>query len=224
MQYRAGPISCGRMDECRKDMCNCDHQTSKGTGKRTQNLAGTECSRVLALGRYRYARHGTAHSKAYKTGSSWIATATISLREAPTASESDIVPVPTGIVVPKIRVVPSPPTLLSLSTSSSNISDTQHQAIRDDFEKGWNEGLVQLAAVKSRLYQSWRNGVRVMRMTADAGGHGLDGLEAIELENVFHSHPERDVPVLCLAGPGTSGEHVEGCSHKFAWDVWDDTI
>lgn len=159
-----------------------------------------------------------------RPGRRGLATATISLREAPTASESDIVPVPAGIVVPKIRVVPSPPTLLSLSTSSSNISDTQHQAIRDDFEKGWNEGLAQFAAVKSRLYQSWRNGVRMMRMTADADGHGLDGLEAIEVENAFHSHPELDVPVLCLAGPGTSGKHVEGCSHKFAWDVWDDTI
>ncbi|OAX44466.1 hypothetical protein K503DRAFT_765080 [Rhizopogon vinicolor AM-OR11-026] len=159
-----------------------------------------------------------------RPGRRGLATATISLREAPTASGSDIPPVPAGIVIPKIRVVPSPPTLLSLSTSSSFISDTQHQAIREDFEEGWNEGLAQLAVVKSRLYQSWRNGVRMMRMTADGGGHGLDGLEAIEVESAFHSHHKWDAPILCLAGSGTSGKHVQGCSHNFAWGVWDDTI
>jgi hypothetical protein len=132
--------------------------------------------------------------------------------------------VPAGIVIPKIRIVPSSPILLSLSTSSSIISDTQHQTIREDFEKGWNEGVALLSVVKSRLYQSWRNGVRMMRMTEDAGMDGLNGLEDIGIENAFQSHPELDAPILCLAGPDTLGKHVQGCSHNFAWDVWDDTI
>jgi hypothetical protein len=159
-----------------------------------------------------------------RPGRRGLATATISLREAPTASVSDITHVPAGIVIPKIRIVPSSPILLSLSTSSSIISDTQHQTIREDFEKGWNEGVALLSVVKSRLYQSWRNGVRMMRMTADAGMDGLNGLEDIGIENAFQSHPELDAPILCLAGPDTLGKHVQGCSHNFAWDVWDDTI
>ncbi|KAG0704413.1 hypothetical protein DFH29DRAFT_801905 [Suillus ampliporus] len=158
-----------------------------------------------------------------RPGRRGLATATISFREAPTASEPEIIQ-----FIPKVRVVPSLPTLLSLSTSSSFIPDVQHQSIREDFEKGWNEGLAQLAAVKSRLYQSWRNGVKMMRITADAGGVGYDGLEAIEVENAFHS--ERDASaslapaILCLAGPGTSGKHMEGCNHNIAWNVWNDTI
>jgi len=108
--------------------------------------------------------------------------------------------------------------------SSSIISATQHQTIREDFEKGWNEGVALLSVVKSRLYQSWRNGVRMMCVTADAGGDGLNGLEDIRVESAFHSHPELDAPILCLAGPGTLEKHVQGCSHNFAWDVWDDTI
>lgn len=159
-----------------------------------------------------------------RPGRRGLATATISLRESSTASELDMAPVPAGIAIPKIRIIPSSPILLSLSTSSSVISDTQHQTIREDFEKGWNEGLAQLAAVKSRLYQSWRNGIQMMHMTANSGGDGLDGLEAIEVESAFHSHPERDAPILCLAGPGTSEAHVQGCGHSLAWNVWDDTI
>ncbi|KAG1749771.1 uncharacterized protein EDB91DRAFT_764402 [Suillus paluster] len=163
-----------------------------------------------------------------RPGRRGLATATISFREAPTASEPEIIHVPAGIVIPKVRVVPSSPTLLSLSMSSSFISNVQHQTIREDFEKGWNEGLGQLAAVKSRLYQSWKNGVKMMCITADAGGDGYDGLEAIGVENAFHS--ERDAsaslapPILCLAGPGTSGKHAEGCSHNIAWNVWNDKI
>lgn len=163
-----------------------------------------------------------------RPGRRGLATATISLREEPTASEPDIIHIPAGIVIPKVRVVPSSPTLLSLCTSASSITDVQHQTIREEFEKGWNEGLVQLAAVKSRLYASWTNGIRMMRITADASGGGYDGLEAIEGENAFHSAQDDNEslapPVLCLAGPGISGKHVEGCGHNVAWNVWNDTI
>lgn len=163
-----------------------------------------------------------------RPGRRGLATATISLREEPTASGPDIIHVPAGIVIPKVRVVPSSPTLLSLCTSASFITDVQHQTIREEFEKGWNEGLVQLAAVKSRLYASWKNGIRMMRITADASGGGYDGLEAIEGENAFHSAQDDNEslapPVLCLAGPGISGKHAEGCGHNIAWNVWNDTI
>lgn len=163
-----------------------------------------------------------------RPGRRGLATATISFREEPTASEPDIIHVPAGIVIPKVRVVPSPPTLLSLSTSSSFIPDVQYEAIREDFERGWNEGLAQLAAVKSRLYQSWKNGVQMMRITADASGDGYNGLEAIEVEDAFHSGLDDNAslapPILCLAGSGTSGKHIEGCGHNIARDVWNDMI
>ncbi|KAG2154611.1 hypothetical protein DEU56DRAFT_370959 [Suillus clintonianus] len=163
-----------------------------------------------------------------RPGRRGLATATISFREEPTASEPDIIHVPAGIVIPKVRVVPSPPTLLSLSTSSAFIPDVQYEAIREDFERGWNEGLAQLAAVKSRLYQSWKNGVQMMRITADASGDGYNGLEAIEVEDAFHSGLDDNAslapPILCLAGSGTSGKHIEGCGHNIARDVWNDMI
>lgn len=163
-----------------------------------------------------------------RPGRRGLATATISLREEPTASEPDIIHVPAGIVIPKVRIVPSPPVLLSLCTSASFITDIQHQTIREEFEKGWDEGLAQLAAVKSRLYGSWKNGIRMMRFTADASGGGYDGLESIEGDNVFYSEQDGNAslapPVLCLAGSGTSGKHVEGCGHNIAWNVWNDTI
>ncbi|KAG1757814.1 hypothetical protein EDB19DRAFT_1624249 [Suillus lakei] len=155
-----------------------------------------------------------AAARRIRPGRRGLATATISFREEPTVSEPDVTHVPAGIVIPKVRVVPSPPTLLSLSTSASFITDVQHQTIREEFEKGWNEGLVQLAAVKSRLYQSWKNGVRMMRITADVSGGGYDGLEAIDIENAFHSERDDNTslapPVLCLAGSGTSGKHCRG--------------
>jgi hypothetical protein len=163
-----------------------------------------------------------------RPGRRGLATATISLRDEPTVSEPDIIHVPAGIVIPKVRVVPSPPALLSLCTSASFITDVQHQTIREEFEKGWDEGLVQLAAVKSRLYASWKNGIQMMRITADIGGGGYGGLEAIEGENAFYSEQDDNAslapPLLCLAGSGTSGKHVEGCGHDIAWNVWNDTI
>lgn len=164
-----------------------------------------------------------------RPGRRGLATATISLREEePTASEPDIIHVPAGIVIPKVRIVPSPPVLLSLCTSASFITDVQHQTIREEFEKGWDEGLAQLAAVKSRLYGSWKNGIRMMRITADVSGGGYDGLEAIEGESTFYSKQDNNAslapPALCLAGSGTSGKHVEGCGHNIAWNAWNDTI
>lgn len=163
-----------------------------------------------------------------RPGRRGLATATISLREEPTASEPDIIHVPAGIVIPKVRIIPSPPALLSLCTSASFITDVQHQTIREEFEKGWDEGLAQRAAVKSRLYGSWKNGIRMMRITADVSGGGYNGLEAIEDESAFYPEQDDSVslvpPVLCLAGSGTSGKHAEGCGHNIAWNVWNDTI
>ncbi|KAG2159619.1 uncharacterized protein EDB93DRAFT_1244411 [Suillus bovinus] len=163
-----------------------------------------------------------------RPGRRGLATATISLREEPTASEPDIIHVPVGIVIPKVRVVPSPPVLLSLCTSASFITNVQHQTIREEFERGWHEGLAQLAAVKSRLYGSWKNGIRMMRITADASGSGFDGLETIEGDNAFYSEQDSNAnlatPALCLAGSGISGKHVENCGHNIAWNVWNDTI
>lgn len=163
-----------------------------------------------------------------RPGRRGLATATISLREEPTASEPDIIHVPAGIVIPRVRIIPSPPALLSLCTSAPFITNVQHQTIREEFQKGWDEGFAQLAAVKSRLHGSWKNGMRMMRITADVSGSGYDGLEAIEGENAFYSKQDDSTrltpPVLCLAGSDASGKHVEGCGHNVAWNVWNDTI
>lgn len=86
-------------------------------------------------------------------------------------------------------------------------------------------------AVRTRLKQSWRNGMRVMAFSYDIeeeaqgdGEAGLSGLEDVMEELDFHFDDDRP-PILCLAGPSDiSSLHASGCGHAVARNVWDDDL
>lgn len=163
-----------------------------------------------------------------RPGRRGLAAATISLRDSPTRTTAPAFRANT--VVPKVRIVPSPPTLCSLSTTTSTLHKDKHDAIRAQFERGWDEGLAQLTAIRSRLYQSWKNGVRMVRIVGDQGmEEGLEGLEDVDEEGAFYGRDGSgnvwSVPVLCLAGGvPNSIYHVDGCGHAAASSVWLDHI
>ncbi|EPQ60300.1 hypothetical protein GLOTRDRAFT_19570, partial [Gloeophyllum trabeum ATCC 11539] len=167
------------------------------------------------------------HARAPKRGRKGLATATISLRErdeASAAGPSTILPAEAKVKVPKIRILPRPPTLLSLATTVRH--DDKHDVIRAEYERGWAEGVAQLAATTARLRTSFANRVRMMKFAEDADGvlreEGMAGLEDVEVEDFEMSVQGEGVkcPVLCLAGPGRGGGHVPGCGHQAGWDVW----
>lgn len=159
-----------------------------------------------------------------RPGRRGLATATISLRDLPTRTTAPVIRANTA--VPKVRIVPSPPTLCSLSTTTGTLHEDKHDVIRAQFERGWDEGLAQLTAIRSRLYQSWKNGVRMMRIAGEQGmEEGLEGLEDIDEEGAFYGRDRSgnvwSVPVLCLAGGvPKSVQHVDGCGHAAASCVW----
>ena len=168
-----------------------------------------------------------------RRGRRGLATATISLREPPGKDGDISTPnssLPINIPVSKIRILPPSPSLASLAImASSQISSDRHANIRADFEKGWVEGLAQLAAIRSRLRHSWQNGTRVVRFSEESSisEEGLNGLVEVEGDEAgFDSMSGEDVrtPVLCLAGPGRNDGHLEGCGHEVGWDLWKDDL
>ena len=169
-----------------------------------------------------------AAARRARPGRRGLATATISLRDPPERMTAPVIRA--NIVVPKVRVVPSSPILCSLSTTTRTLYKDKHDAIRAQFERGWDEGLVQLTAIRSRLYQSWKNGVRMMRIAGDQGTEeGFEGLEDVDGEGMFYGRDGSrniwPVPVLCLAGAvPNSVQHVDGCGHAAATCVWPDDI
>ncbi|KZT30953.1 hypothetical protein NEOLEDRAFT_1052883 [Neolentinus lepideus HHB14362 ss-1] len=178
---------------------------------------------------------GFGHSRAPKRGRKGLATATISLREreepvaGPSTGTIRIASTDTKAKIPKIRVLPRAPTLLSLSTTVRH--DDKHAVIRAEFERGWSEGIAQLSATAARLRASYVNNVvRVVKFTEDADGvmleEGMEGLGDAGLEDFDFdvSGAEKRYPVLCLAGPGRGEGHVEGCGHQVGWDVWRDEL
>lgn len=169
-----------------------------------------------------------AATRRARPGRRGLAAATISLRDMPTRTTAPVIRANTS--APKIRVVPASPSLCSLSTTTSTLHKDKHDVIRAQFERGWDEGLAQLTAIRSRLYQSWRNGVRMMRIAGDPGiEEGFEGLEDVDGEGAFYGRDgSRNiwaVPVLCLAGTvSNSVQHVDGCGHAAASCVWTDGI
>lgn len=169
---------------------------------------------------------GEPHGRRSRPGRRGLATATISLRDSPT-----VMVVPTArrnMDVPKIRIVPTFPTIRSLSMSFNTHLREEH-TIQTEFNRGWAEGLAQLNAVLNRLHQSWKNGVRMMRVTGDPGTEdGFEGLEDIDGEtafvNILNEQGLLPTPVLCLAGSTPEALHTDGCGHESANTVWDDGI
>ncbi|KIK94103.1 hypothetical protein PAXRUDRAFT_12240 [Paxillus rubicundulus Ve08.2h10] len=160
-----------------------------------------------------------------RRGRRGLATATVSLRDSPPRETAPVVH--TGVVVPKVRVVPSSPTLCSFSTTTHR---EKHDAIRAEFERGWDEGLTQLTTIRSRLYQSWKNGVRMVRIAGDSGmEEGFEGLENVDDESAFYGRGSGTdntwtPPVLCLAGANPGAQHLEGCAHAVVRCIWQDGI
>ncbi|KAF8846165.1 hypothetical protein BDN67DRAFT_960856 [Paxillus ammoniavirescens] len=163
-----------------------------------------------------------------RRGRRGLATATVSLRDSPPRETAPVVR--TNVVVPKVRVVPSSPTLCSLSTTTDTFHRDKHDAIRAEFVRGWDEGLAQLTAIRNRLYQSWKNGVRMVRIAGDPGMEvGFEGLENVDGESAFYGRGDGTEntwtpPVLCLAGADPGAWHFEGCGHAVARCIWQDGI
>ncbi|KAI6031549.1 hypothetical protein BKA83DRAFT_4202117 [Pisolithus microcarpus] len=147
-----------------------------------------------------------------RPGRRGLATATISLRDfAPTEA---VHVVQRNISVPRLRVLPASPVICSLSTSL-DVHNRDEHTIRTEFQQGWEEGITQLNAIRSRLYQSWKNGVRVMYISDDQGMEdGFEGLRDVDSETLFHD-------VQCVVCPAP---HADGCGHAVASRIWDDGI
>ncbi|KAF7347480.1 F-box domain-containing protein [Mycena venus] len=167
-----------------------------------------------------------AQERRPRRGRRGVSTATISLRKSPTR-ESRVVGVidtPGATAMRKIRLYPASPSLCSFATTlSPSVTPDKHAEIREQFEKGWFEGLTQLREVRARLYQSFRLGSTIMKFVdvdeSDGSDEGLDGL--VEVTS-WEDDVDIKVPVLCLVGPGKSEAHEPGCAHSFAWEVWKD--
>jgi hypothetical protein len=127
-----------------------------------------------------------------KPGRKGLSTATLSFRTPSTnpitlsestlslAKEKDTV-AKSKKVIPKIRILPPLPCLLSLSvTVPATIKTDDYPVIRGEFDTGWAEGIAQLTTIRSRMRTSAGNGVRVMRLVckeeSDDEEEGLEGL------------------------------------------------
>jgi hypothetical protein len=136
--------------------------------------------------------------------------------------------------IPKIRVLPSFPTLRALATTLS-LADELVEDIdfAAHFADGWRDGIKLVKTVRARLRTSAANGVRVVRFeelsecAADApllSEDGIDGLRDILPRDAAWDADECAYapPVLCLVGPSRQATHPEGCAHRRAWEVWND--
>ena len=177
-----------------------------------------------------------------KPGRKGLSTATISFRTPSTnppnpvtlestlslSKEKDRV-VKSKKVIPKIRVLPPLPCLLSLSvTVPATIKTDDYPIIRCEFESGWSEGMAQLTATRARMKTSAGNGVRVMRLDCKGGSEeseeeeeGLHGLVDIDPDDhdAFGTDSGLQAPVLCFAGPDRDGEHQSNCGHVIGWTL-----
>ncbi|KAJ6601417.1 hypothetical protein DFH09DRAFT_1271148 [Mycena vulgaris] len=162
-----------------------------------------------------------------RRGRRGVSTATISLRASP-PRDSRVVGVkntPAAAALRKIRLYPASPSLCSFATTlSPSVPPDKHAEIREQFEKGWFEGLSQLIEVRARLYQSYRLGSTIMKFAdvdeeTDGSDEGLDGL--VEVTG-WEDDVDIKAPVLCLVGPRRSEAHEPGCAHSVAWTIWKD--
>jgi hypothetical protein len=185
-----------------------------------------------------------------KRGRKGLATATISLRESqPVASytisgsrpPSQLLVNQTSLQrAAKIRVLPSPPTLETLSiTAPPWVKPDKLPLLRAEFEAGWAEGVALLAVTKARLRSSAKNGYRVMRFPSTFTSEtsqdewleeGLEGLENVDPEDAsaYDVSPQGSArlpsPILCFAGPGKGCNHGGRCGHSVGWELMKDEL
>ncbi|EIN13856.1 hypothetical protein PUNSTDRAFT_129524 [Punctularia strigosozonata HHB-11173 SS5] len=120
--------------------------------------------------------------------------------------------------IPRVRIIPPGPSLLSLATIPSMLVEPEeYTAVREAFGQGWQAGILQVNRLRSQLRTSWRNGVRILRFGDSSSGEeeGFSGLVDLDHDEVNWFEPEEgSCPVLCLAGSNhASVEHVAGCGH-----------
>ncbi len=175
-----------------------------------------------------------------KRGRRGLATATISLRDsAPPAPSSSLSVSATPVnntpikKAAKIRILPSEPTLKTLSvTISPSVNPDKYPMIRAEFDAGWAEGVALLAVTKARLRSSAKHGFRVMR-TCSAIDNELEGqdswledIEDIDADDdaAFGAPENAPLPILCFAGASRSMNHEENCGHSVGWDLMKDEL
>ncbi|KAJ7292913.1 hypothetical protein C8J57DRAFT_10055 [Mycena rebaudengoi] len=158
-----------------------------------------------------------------RRGRRGVSTATVSLRASP-PRESRVVGTAQGAAASnaRVRIFPASPSLRSLSiTLLPSIALEKHAEIRQEFEKGWFEGLSQILEIRGRLYKSSNLGTKIMMFAQeeelDESEEGLDGL--VDVSN-WEDSVDIGAPVLCFAGPSSSEAHQSGCAHSLAWNVW----
>ena len=164
-----------------------------------------------------------------KPGRKGLSTPTISFRTPSTSSATlpeSTLSTPTAIpkkIIPKIRILPPMPCLLSLSvTVPASIKTEDYPIIRVEFESGWAEGIAQLGVTRTRMRTSAGNGVRVMQLVnknrsgdSDKEEEGLEGLVDIDKDDpdAFEADSGLQAPVLCFAGANDDGDHQSNCGH-----------
>lgn len=173
-----------------------------------------------------------------RPGRRGLATATISLRNQPQVTPGIQTPATTFSTVsthtmgPKIRVLPLPANLTSLSINAyAKAQTTQHDEFRTLFIAGWDEGITMLRAVWRRMQTSHMRGtscVMAPRECKFLAGNGRphprdDGEQqkmstcvnvgsGFDWDGLFAYEWPR--PVLCCAGSSDDlNLHVAHCGH-----------
>ncbi|KAI6136440.1 hypothetical protein F5141DRAFT_1208794 [Pisolithus sp. B1] len=187
--------------------------------------------KMVALGTVKAAKDREKKLKAWlQSNVAYLQTSADGVSEQPTGEQRTgrrIRPGRRGLATATISLRDSPPTeVVHVVQRNTSIPKDEH-TIRTEFQQGWEEGIALLNITRSRLYQSWKNGVRVMYISDDQGMEdGFEGLQDVDSATLFH-----DVqcvlcpaPVLCLAGSDDTTKHAEGCGHAAASRIWDDVI
>ncbi|KAJ7204453.1 hypothetical protein GGX14DRAFT_460461 [Mycena pura] len=162
-----------------------------------------------------------------RPGRKGVSTAKISLRASPPRQSRvvGVVDTPAASGMRKVRLYPGLPSLCSLATTlPASVPPGKHAEIRQQFEKGWYEGLRQLVETRSRLYKSHGlESATIMKyMDAEETNGSEEGLDGLVEVTEWDDDLDIKAPVLCLAGPEKSAVHEAGCAHSVAWTVWKD--
>ncbi|KAK7063861.1 F-box domain-containing protein [Favolaschia claudopus] len=122
-----------------------------------------------------------------RKGRRGVSTATISLRASPPRDSRvvGVINTPAAAAMRKIRLYPAAPILRSFATTlPPSVTPDKHAEIREQFEKGWLDGLRQLQDLRARLYQSYRLGTTIMKFgdpeESIGTDEGLDGLVEVD--------------------------------------------
>jgi len=162
-----------------------------------------------------------------RPGRRGLATPTMSIRD-----RSSGIPRSPGLPkppIPKIRILPFVPRLVTLATTTMiGVEPCRHATMRSEFEAGWTEGMAQLEVAYARLRTSSRHGVRLLREDGESrnvGMNGMEGLEDIDVDDDEAFAITKDTPpILCLAGPTRNEHHVPDCGHFVGWNIWHETL